>query len=460
MKKRLITTITVLMMVIGLVGINTNSINAEDTTDYLCFTAEEANSTIKLTKNGDPMTVNLEYKLNDGSWNAYNIDDVITLANVYDEVYFRNTSSTTTYFSKEGIGYYKFVMTGKIAASGDVTTLININGTIDLNEAAFLWLFADCTSLTSTPKLPATTLTDNCYLSMFENCTNLIILPDLPATNLTDCCYYHMFDNCTGIKISNVQDSDYTIPITMPSSGSITTRGIDDVKEMFLNAGGSASFTTTGTPIVNDGVITLYLKPCDVTITYDGNGNTGGSVPSSSTYTILDEATVKGNENSLTKTGKVFAGWSLRPDGNGKVYNPGDTFNIRGDMTLYARWEDPNYSFTSGSGQTYTKGTLENKLFICDGPLANLTFVKVDDVEITETTQYTKESGSTKITLLGSYLETLGLGSHTLKLTYSDGPTPTVTFNVVNPSIPEPEPTPAPSPNNNAFVIPNTGIIK
>ena len=48
----------------------------------LCFTAEEANSSVKLTKHGSDAIEGfngLEYKLNDGNWTSYNIGSTITL---------------------------------------------------------------------------------------------------------------------------------------------------------------------------------------------------------------------------------------------------------------------------------------------------------------------------------------------------------------------------------------------
>ena len=50
-------------------------INTKPQITELCFTAEEANSTVKLTKQGSIEGFNgLEYKLNDGDWTAYTID--------------------------------------------------------------------------------------------------------------------------------------------------------------------------------------------------------------------------------------------------------------------------------------------------------------------------------------------------------------------------------------------------
>lgn len=57
-----------------------------------------------------------------------------------------------------------------------------------------------CTSLTTAPELPATTLASNCYTYMFYGCTSLTTAPDLPATTLTNYCYYYMFDGCTSLN--------------------------------------------------------------------------------------------------------------------------------------------------------------------------------------------------------------------------------------------------------------------
>ena len=63
--------------------------------DALCFTAEEAGSTVKLTKVGSAPDVNLQTSTNGSSWNPYTVEDVITLANVNDKVYFKAVGSNS-----------------------------------------------------------------------------------------------------------------------------------------------------------------------------------------------------------------------------------------------------------------------------------------------------------------------------------------------------------------------------
>ncbi len=62
-------------------------------------------------------------------------------------------------------------------------------------------------------------------------------------------------------------------------------------------------------------------------VTYDGNGNTDGSVPTddSSPYAADSEVTVLANTNNLVKSGSHFTGWNTKADGSGTDYAPTDT---------------------------------------------------------------------------------------------------------------------------------------
>ena len=68
-----------------------------------------------------------------------------------------------------------------------------------LNNGCYSGMFSNCTSLTTTPALPATTLASNCYDSMFRNCTSLTTALVLPATTLATECYRYMFEGCSSL---------------------------------------------------------------------------------------------------------------------------------------------------------------------------------------------------------------------------------------------------------------------
>jgi len=86
------------------------------------------------------------------------------------------------------------------------------------------------------------------------------------------------------------------------------------------------------------------------TVTYSGNGNTGGAAPTdSSSYFPGTSVTVLGS-GTLTRSGYVFTGWNTLADGSGTSYSPAAAFNI-GDAntTLHAQWAAATATITSPS---------------------------------------------------------------------------------------------------------------
>jgi List-Bact-rpt repeat protein len=90
-----------------------------------------------------------------------------------------------------------------------------------------------------------------------------------------------------------------------------------------------------------------------LTVTYNGNGNTGGSPPADSNlYDPSQQVTVLGT-GSLVKTGDNFSGWNTKADGSGTTYTQGQSFAMGStDVTLYAIWTiQPTYTVTyNGNG--------------------------------------------------------------------------------------------------------------
>jgi uncharacterized repeat protein (TIGR02543 family) len=118
-----------------------------------------------------------------------------------------------------------------------------------------------------------------------------------------------------------------------------------------LNSDGSGTVYTQGqTFAVGSADVTLYAKWATLstyTVIYNGNGNTGGSVPTDSTnYLPGTNVTVLGNTGNLVRSGYSFTGWTFNSDGSGTVYTQGQTFAVgSADVTLYAKWTTlPTYS--------------------------------------------------------------------------------------------------------------------
>jgi uncharacterized repeat protein (TIGR02543 family) len=89
-------------------------------------------------------------------------------------------------------------------------------------------------------------------------------------------------------------------------------------------------------PVLNAGATTYN-------VTYDGNTNTGGAVPTDATnYLAADTVTTLDNTGSLTKTAKVFNGWNTAANGTGTARAVGSTWAMgAGNVTLYAQWAVP-----------------------------------------------------------------------------------------------------------------------
>ena len=92
------------------------------------------------------------------------------------------------------------------------------------------------------------------------------------------------------------------------------------------------------------------------TVTYNGNGNTGGTVPTDpNNYASGASVTVLG-AGTLVKTGYTFNNWNTSSDGSGTSYAPAATFNISANTTLYAQWTavPQTLTFNSNGGTEVT----------------------------------------------------------------------------------------------------------
>ena len=184
----------------GVISANIEVATVEEVEDLFApkavkFKANAA-STVGLEKLSSNQT--LEYSVDEGAtWNNMDTSTSVSLAQG-DKMYVRGQLSG----NNSGINYTKFTMTGSIAASGNINAIWNKNNpestTLSYNYCGFN-MFQGCSSLTSSPELPATTLTDGCYYGMFSGCTSLTTAPELPATTLVSKCYVSMFSDCKNL---------------------------------------------------------------------------------------------------------------------------------------------------------------------------------------------------------------------------------------------------------------------
>lgn len=175
--------------------------------DYLCFTAVDGDASVSMVGQnfviGTVTTAPTIYysfdKVTWTSWIENNAGAAINLTNgqsVY--MYGENPNGVSNIAAGDT---YSFQMTGKIEASGNIQTLLSKAGDrMDVPVGAFYALFLVCSSLTTAPELPATTLEGACYIEMFAGCTSLVIAPSLPATTLAQSCYHNMFNSCSKLQ--------------------------------------------------------------------------------------------------------------------------------------------------------------------------------------------------------------------------------------------------------------------
>ena len=188
--------------------------------DYLTFTALEDDCKIALKFKKDSNISDPDPKLEyciDGditSWQplvckASPTDgDKITL-NAGQYMYIRrdkNEQATTTLST--GVGsddsstyFFSFVMSGKIEASGNIMSLLSYrcNGD-EVGSYCFYKLFSLCTSLVTTPSLPANTVNSVGYYLMFGSCSGLVKAEPLMGSSINASAYRQMFSNCGALR--------------------------------------------------------------------------------------------------------------------------------------------------------------------------------------------------------------------------------------------------------------------
>ena len=112
-----------------------------------------------------------------------------------------------------------------------------------------------------------------------------------------------------------------------------------------------------GTSItVNANTTVTAIYDVKRTVSYDGNGSTGGTTPS--TQEVVNGGTVTAASNTFTKTDHVFIGWNTSANGQGTSYAAGASVTVSGgNIILYAQWGKYNkvtyVAGANGSGADY-----------------------------------------------------------------------------------------------------------
>lgn len=99
-----------------------------------------------------------------------------------------------------------------------------------------------------------------------------------------------------------------------------------------------------------------------VTVTYNANGATSGTVPvDSNLYPSNQEIMLASNSGGLAKSGLIFSGWNTKADGSGTSYSASNWAWISSSMVLYAQWSNGisiTYDANGGVGTAPVDGNL------------------------------------------------------------------------------------------------------
>jgi len=146
--------------------------------------------------------------------------------------------------------------------------------------------------------------------------------------------------------------------ITVMPSGTLVRDGYSFTGWNTLADGTGTSYLASATFSMGSADVTLYAKWALIptyTVTYDGNGATGGTLPTdSSSYQAGSIVTVR-NSGTIVRSHYSFAAWNTLADGSGTSYTPAATFAMGStNVTLYAKWTaEPTYTVTyDGNGST------------------------------------------------------------------------------------------------------------
>jgi hypothetical protein len=144
----------------------------------------------------------------------------------------------------------------------------------------------------------------------------------------TDEIQYQVFEDGIGQGVVNLNKSTGTMT-------TVTYNVPDAVNSVYIvliaKQNGGSDYAGWDNVIISG---TSSGGPTSHTVTFNGNGNDGGSMSdqTASSSTAL-------TSNSYTQTGCTFTEWNTAANGSGTSYADGATYDFSADITLYAQWD-------------------------------------------------------------------------------------------------------------------------
>lgn len=237
------------------------------TVDYMYLEAQEANSTVALASTL-PTAPNFEYSTDGVTWKEWqhttadgvHTFDTLTLTAVGDRVYLRGDNPNGLGTMPEGAEiplFSHFEMTGKIAAGGNIMSLLDKNMEMtEIPASGLLALFGDITeenpntSLTAAAAMPAlTSIGESGCAEMYTGCTSLTAAAAMPVvTTIGNYGCAGMYANCTSL----------TSAAAMPALTSIGERGCAEMYAGCTSLTTAAAAMPAVTTIGKEGCAGMY----------------------------------------------------------------------------------------------------------------------------------------------------------------------------------------------------------
>jgi uncharacterized repeat protein (TIGR02543 family) len=193
----------------------------------------------------------------------------------------------------------------------------------------------------------------------------------------------------------------------------------------------------------------IQFVPITSTVTFNANGGT----PSEATRTVGHNTAI-GTLPTALQSGYSFDGWFTQASGGTQI---SATTIITGHITYYAQWtytgsgdtgggdtdgggtgtdpdsdsdpEPPDYTFNGGNN-TFVQGAGQPLVLTIQKDFALFDDVLVNNTALIQGIHYTATSGSTIITKLPAYLNTLQPGTYTVEIRFTDGDNLITTFTI------------------------------
>lgn len=162
---------------------------------------------------------------------------------------------------------------------------------------------------------------------------------------------------------------------------------------------------------INDGSSNTVVEDCKVA----NNGKCTVTIPD--TVPVLE--------------GNYFLGYADTEVATTAEYQPGDSIVLSADKNIYAVWANGDVEGQENI-QEYEVGSGEDIVIRINYPMEHLVKLMMDDeiIDNTNNDKYKIETGSTIITIYGTYLDSLEPGSHVLQAVYDNNTTREISFTV------------------------------